>query len=253
MALGHTFYHASIKKMVIVFGNLFNDLYVRKFNSSGVEIERRKVPISFGPKEKFLARLDAGQFSQTEAFTLPRMAFELDALTYDAERKLNSLNIISHQVEGQSVKYTFAPVPYTYDFSLYIMVKNADDGTQLLEQILPYFTPHFTVSINEFPELDVKRDIPVILNSLQMEDVYEDAFETRRSIIWTLNFTMKGNMYGAVRNGSLIQSTVLNTFKQNEDATFVGNNTTTAVVNDINGLTNDDFGFTQASVASETP
>lgn len=253
MALGHTFYHASIKKMVVVFGNLFNDLYVRKFDVNGNEIERRKVPISFGPKEKFLARLDAGQFTQTEAISLPRMAFEMDALTYDAERKLNSLNTITNQKSGESVKYSFAPVPYNYDFSLYIMVKNADDGTQLLEQILPYFTPHFTVTINEFPELDIKRDIPIILNNLQLEDVYEGEFASRRSLIWTLTFTMKGNMYGSVRNGSLIQSTVLNTFKQNEDGSTVEDGSTTATVNDINGLTTDDFGFAQSSTPGETP
>jgi hypothetical protein len=253
MALGHTFYHASIKKMVVVFGNLFNDLYVRKFDVNGNEIERRKVPISFGPKEKFLARLDAGQFTQTEAISLPRMAFEMDALTYDAERKLNSLNTITNQKSGESVKYSFAPVPYNYDFSLYIMVKNADDGTQLLEQILPYFTPHFTVTINEFPELDIKRDIPIILNNLQLEDVYEGEFASRRSLIWTLTFTMKGNMYGSVRNGSLIQSTVLNTFKQNEDGSTVEDGSTTATVNDINGLTTDDFGFSQSSTPGETP
>lgn len=253
MALGHTFYHASIKKMVIVFGNLFNDIYVRDFYENGNEKERRKVPISYGPKQKFLARLDAGQFSQTDALTLPRMAFEMDSLTYDPERKLNSLNQITNQKVGDVVKYTFAPVPYNYEFSLYIMVKSADDGTQILEQILPYFTPHFNVTIKEFPDLDVTRDIPIILNSLTQEDVYEGDFETRRSIVWTLTFTMKGNLYGAVRGGKLVSSTSVSTIMQNVDNTTNTDATTVAEVNDPNGLSTGDFGFSQGTDPGGAP
>lgn len=252
MALGHTFYHASIKKMVIVFGNLFNDLYVRDFDANGVETQRRKVPISYGPKQKFLARLDAGGFEAKDtAITLPRMAFEMDNLTYDSERKLSSLQKISNQKQGESVKFAYMPVPYNYDFSLYIMVKNADDGTQLLEQILPYFTPHFNVSIKEFPDLDIIRDIPIILNSLTQEDVYDGDFETRRSIVWTLSFTMKGNMYGKVSNGQLVQSTTVSVNNQNPDNSFLADGATTQTVNDPDGLQTGDFGFTQAIVPGE--
>lgn len=253
MALGHTFYHATIKKMVVVFGNLFNDIYIRKFDASGAEINRIKVPISYGPKQKFLARLDAGGNDQLNAITLPRMAFEMDSLTYDAERKLNSLNTISYQGSSGELKYTYAPVPYSFEFSLYIMVKSADDGTQILEQILPYFTPHFNVSVKEFPDLDVVKDIPVILQGLQQEDIYDGDFEARRSIVWTLTFTMKGNMYGSVRDGKIIQSTSVSAFKQNDDNTFVQDTEVEQTVNDPDGLVSEDFGFTEARNAGETP
>ena len=246
MALGHTFYHASIRKMVIVFGNLFNDIYIRKFDSSGAEIERRKVPVSYGPKEKFLARLEAGQMEQETAITLPRMAFEMDTMTYDAERKINSSQRITNQKEGEAVKYTFAPVPYTFDFTLSILTKNAEDGSQILEQILPYFTPHFNVSIKEFPDLDITRDIPIILNSLSQEDIYDGDFETRRSLVWSLSFTMKSNIYGAVREGKLVSSAIVSTVGENQfnDGQFEGAEVT-ATANDINGAVTGDFGFTQ--------
>jgi hypothetical protein len=255
MALGHTFYHASIRKMVIVFGNLFNDIYVRRFDSAGAEIERRKVPISYGPKQKFLARLDAGQFDQETAITLPRMAFEMDTMTYDAERKISSSQRLSNQKAGESVKYTFAPVPYTFDFTLSIMTKNAEDGTQILEQILPYFTPHFNVTIKEFPELEITRDIPIILNSLQQEDVYDGDFETRRSLIWSLSFTMKSNIYGAVREGQLVSSAVVSTIGENQfsDGQFKGATVTSAADDPVNGLTTGDFGFTQSVVGGAAP
>jgi hypothetical protein len=246
MALGHTFYHASIRKMVIVFGNLFNDIYVRRFDSAGAEIERRKVPVSYGPKQKFLARLDVDTFEQETAITLPRMAFEMDTMTYDAERKINSSQRITNQKDGESVKFTFAPVPYTFDFSLYIMTKNAEDGTQILEQILPYFTPHFNVTIKEFPDLDITRDIPVILNSLTQEDVYEGDFLSRRSLIWTLGFTVKSNIYGAVRDGQLVQSSIVSAIGETPsgDGQFEGTKTDLQN-NDPDGLTTGDFGFTE--------
>lgn len=254
MALGHTFYHATIRKMVIVFGNLFNDIYVRKFDSAGAEIERRKVPVSYGPKQKFLARLDVNTFEQETAITLPRMAFEMDNMVYDAERKINSNQRLTNQKEGESVKYTFAPVPYTFDFSLYIMTKSADDGTQILEQILPYFTPHFNVTIKEFPELDVTRDIPIILNSLTQEDVYEGDFESRRSLIWTLGFTMKSNIYGAVRDGKLVQGATVSTIGETPDGEGQFAGATTSAENDNpDGLTTGDFGFTQSTSGPTSP
>lgn len=254
MALGHTFYHASIKKMVVVFGNLFNDIYIRNFDANGAEINRIKVPISYGPKQKFLARLDANQFDQKNAITLPRMAFEMDALTYDADRKLNSLNTISYQGQSGDLKYTYAPVPYSYDFSLYIMVKSADDGTQILEQILPYFTPHFTVSIKEFPDLDVKKDIPIILTGLTQEDVYDGDFEQRRSLVWTLSFSMKGNLYGAVRDGKIVQSAIVSAIGEtvSGDGTYEGA-TAELQNNDPDGLVTGDFGFSEDITPGEAP
>jgi len=252
MALGHTFYHASIRKMVIVMGNLFNNINVRRFAEDGSEIERFKVPISYGPKQKFLARLESDGNDQNSAITLPRMAFEMDGMTYDPERKQNSLNVIKQADGDGAVKYTYAPVPYNFDFSLYIMVKNAEDGTQILEQILPYFTPHFNVTINEFPDLGITKDIPVILGSLAQEDVYEGDFETRRSIVWTLTFTLKSNIYGAVRDGKIVTSAQIATVQQTTEMTGTEGITATdqtLVATDPNGLDTGDFGFTETRAA----
>jgi hypothetical protein len=256
MALGHTFYHASIRKMVIVMGNLFNNIYVRKFNEDGSERERFKVPISYGPKQKFLARIEAGGNSQDSAITLPRIAFEMDNMAYDAERKQNSLNVIKQATGDGTSKYSYAPVPYNFDFSLYIMVKNAEDGTQILEQILPYFTPHFNVSINEFPDLGITKDIPVILGSISQEDVYEGEFQARRAIIWTLGFTLKSNIYGAVREGKLITSTEVSAVKQTTEQTGTDGVVASTVgveANDPNGLATEDFGFTESRTPGEEP
>jgi hypothetical protein len=248
MALGHTFYHASIRKMVIIMGNLFNNINVRRFAEDGSEIERFRVPISYGPKQKFLARLEAGSNDQNSAITLPRMAFEMDTMTYDPERKQNSLNVIKQSDGAGAVKYSYAPVPYNFDFSLYIMVKNAEDGTQILEQILPYFTPHFNVIINEFPDLGIKKDIPVILGSISQEDVYEGDFEARRAIIWTLTFTLKSNIYGSVREGKIVTSAAVATVQQTPEMTGTEGVTATnqtLEATDPNGLETGDFGFTE--------
>jgi hypothetical protein len=170
----------------------------------------------------------------------------MDTMTYDAERKINSSQRITNQKEGEGVKYTFAPVPYTFDFTLSILTKNAEDGSQILEQILPYFTPHFNVSIKEFPDLDITRDIPIILNSLSQEDIYDGDFETRRSLVWSLSFTMKSNIYGAVREGKLVSSAIVSTVGENQfnDGQFEGAEVT-ATANNTNGAVTGDFGFTQ--------
>jgi hypothetical protein len=102
--------------------------------------------------------------------------------------------------------YQYNPVPYDIEFSLYIMVKNQEDGTRIVEQILPFFTPDFTATLNVNPQMGVKYDVPLVLNSIMQQDTYEGAFVERRAIIWTLNFTMKAWMFGPVRSGSIIKS-----------------------------------------------
>ena len=229
-------------------GNLFNNINVRRFAEDGSEIERFRVPISYGPKQKFLARLETGANAQNSAITLPRMAFEMDTMAYDPERKQNSLNVIKQSDGAGLVKFSYAPVPYNFDFSLYIMVKNAEDGTQILEQILPYFTPHFNVTINEFPDLGITKDIPVILGSIAQEDVYEGDFEARRAIIWTLTFQLKSNIYGAVRDGKIITSAQIATIQQNTEQSGTEGFTATEQTleaTDPNGLDSGDYGFTE--------
>jgi len=201
---GTYFYHQTSRKMVVAFGTLFNTIEVRRTNSAGSVIETIKVPLAYGPKEKFLTRISADpNLNPSVALTVPRMGFELTSMSYDAVRKLNTVG--RNVAAGTTgLKKQFNPVPYNWDFSLYVYVKNAEDGTQVLEQILPFFTPEFTVTMNLVSSMNEKRDIPLILNSVSSEDTYEGDFASRRSIIWTLSFLMKGFLYPNVTDNAKV-------------------------------------------------
>jgi len=201
---GTYFYHQTSRKMVVAFGSLFNTIEVRRTNSAGSVIDTIKVPLSYGPKEKFLTRISADpNLNPSIALTVPRMGFELTAMTYDGVRKLNTMG--RNVAAGTTgLKKQFNPVPYNWDFSLYVYVKNAEDGTQILEQILPFFTPEFTVTMNLVSSMSEKRDIPLVLNSVTSEDTYEGDFASRRSIIWTLSFLMKGFLYPNVADNAKV-------------------------------------------------
>ena len=209
---GTYFYHQISRKMVVAFGSLFNTIEVRRTNSAGSVIEVLKVPLAYGPKEKFLTRISADpELNPGVALTVPRMGFELTALTYDGVRKLNTMG--RNVAAGTTgLKKQFNPVPYNWDFSLYVYVKNAEDGTQILEQILPFFTPEFTVTMNLVSSMTEKRDIPLVLNAVSSEDTYEGDYASRRSIIWTLSFLMKGFLYpNVVDNAKVITDVVVDT------------------------------------------
>lgn len=194
---GRTWKHRTLRKYVIYFGTLFDNLYITREDNSGETVQTMKVPLNYGPKEKYLARLEGNpDLSNQVALTLPRMAFELANINYAPERKTATLNKIVYIDPVNGVKYQYAPVPYDMEFNLYIMVKNAEDGTMIIEQILPYFTPEWTSTLNILPDMNYKLDVPVILTNVTQEDTYEGNFETRRAIIWTLNFTMKGLLFG---------------------------------------------------------
>jgi hypothetical protein len=190
---GSTFSHDILRKYVILFGTLFNNIYINRHDNTGKTEQTIKVPLSYGPKEKYLARLEGNPTLDNKiAMTVPRIAFEMTSFQYDPERKLNTLN---RKVKDN--KYQYQPVPYNITFQLSILVKNADDGTKIVEQILPYFTPEWTASVHLIPDMeDDPWDIPIILNSVSSEDTYEGNFETRRAIIWTLDFTLKGYVFG---------------------------------------------------------
>lgn len=209
---GTYFYHQTSRKMVVGFGTLFNTLEVQRTDSSGDVTEVIGIPLSYGPKDKMLTRISADpNLNPKVALTVPRMGFELTSMTYDGARKLNTMN--RNVAKGTTgLKKQFNPVPYNWEFSLYIFVKNAEDGTQILEQILPFFTPEFTVSMTLISSMSVKHDIPLVLNSVTSEDTYEGDFATRRSIIWTLSFTMKGFLYpNIVDNAKVITDVTVDT------------------------------------------
>jgi len=212
--LGVTFYHQTIRKYVAAFGTLFNDINVDRKNSSGVVVERIKVPLAYGPKQKHvLASQETVDIRRQTATITPRMGFALTGLNYDTTRKLNTIgkNVSANTAAGNgSLMTQYNPVPYTFDFELYILVKNAEDGTQILEQILPFFTPEFTITINTIPEMGIKADTPIILNSASVSDTYEGDLESRRSITWTLSFTMKGYIYPDIKTGTVIRTVEVN-------------------------------------------
>ena len=216
---GTYFYHQTSRKMVVGFGTLFNSLEVQRTNSSDEVTEVIKIPLSYGPKDKMLTRISGDpNLNPKVALTVPRMGFELLSMTYDGTRKLNTMGrTVKGGSTAQTLKKQFNPVPYNWEFSLYIFVKNAEDGTQILEQILPFFTPDFTFSMTLISSMSIKHDIPLILNSVTSEDTYEGDFATRRSIIWTLSFTMKGYLYpNIVDNYAVIKDVTVDTHIMSE-------------------------------------
>jgi hypothetical protein len=197
-----------MRKYVILFGTLFNDIHITRTNSSGTTVDLLKVPLSYAAKEKMLAKLENDpNIDRQTAISLPRMSFEMTGISYDQSRKLNTLGRVSARdaTNPNKVKYQYNPVPYNFDFKLSIYVKNAEDGTKILEQILPFFTPDWTATIALIPEMNVNMDIPVILDRVSVEDSYEGKFEERRALIWTLDFTVKGYIYGPVKKSSIIK------------------------------------------------
>ena len=215
--LGTTYYHETIRKYVAVFGTLFNDINVIRKDADDTIKEQIKVPIAYSPRDRWILRLRRARgISGTDeavAMTLPRMGFDLTGITYDGTRKLNTMGQVfaaNTAASSSTLLKQFNPVPYNFDFSLYSMVSNAEDGAQIFEQIVPFFTPEFTVSVNLVPAMNIKPDISMILNGVQIEDSYEGDFQVTREIIWTLTFTMKGYIYPDVKTGSVVKTVIVN-------------------------------------------
>ena len=207
--LGPHFYNEAIRKSVIAFGTLFNNIEIRKTNpDDGSVIESEKVPLAYGPKQKFLVRLEENPTTRKVAITLPRLYFELVDVSYDSTRKTSSIQKIKAQKSTDNpdeVRVQYVPVPYDLTFELGIIAKSSDDGLQILEQIRPYFQPAFNVTVNFIPDMDEKRDVAVQLNSINYEDDWDDAFLDRRSIVWNLSFTVKSYIYGPYSKAEVIR------------------------------------------------
>ena len=205
--LGQYYYHEIIKKNVKAFGTLFNNIQIVKRNpETGDIIRQEKVPLAYGPKSKFLARLEQDPNTERKvSITMPRLSFEMTDITYDAQRKTSPIQKYKVNDDGGNVKVQFMPVPYNLRFELGILSKTQDDSLQILEQILPFFQPSFNVTVMLIPEMDEKKDLPVILNGISYEDDYEDDITKRRSITYTLDFTLKTYMYGPVSDAAIIK------------------------------------------------
>jgi hypothetical protein len=196
------FYHQILRKTVISFGTLFNNIYIRHANGSGVDVSVMKVPLAYGPTQKFLARIQqSADLNKPVQLSLPRMSFEFTGLTYDPTRKVTTtqtFKAVKSLGDKTTTKQVYMPVPYNMDFELSVMANQNDDCLQIIEQILPYFQPAYTMSVNLIGDIGEKRDIPVILDRITMRDDYEGDFSTRRVIYYTLTFTAKTYLFGPV-------------------------------------------------------
>ena len=196
--LGQYFYHEILRKTVIGFGTLFNGIEIRHDADDGGEMSRMKVPLAYGPMQKFLARIEQQPTVQGRpAITLPRMSFEMTNLNYDPSRKASITQTFKAGTTSD-MKKVFMPVPYNVGFMLSIATKLNDDMLQIMEQILPYFQPGLNITLNLISSINEKRDIPIILENINMSDDYEGTFDNRRAMITTMQFSAKVYLFGAV-------------------------------------------------------
>ena len=196
--LGTYYYHEVLRKTIIAFGTLFNDIHIKHSDSQGNVLDDMRVPLAYGPSQKFLSRIEQqADLNKPVQITLPRMSFEHNSIQYDPTRK-SSVTQTFKAVDGNNVKKVFMPVPYDIGFELNILTKLNDDALQIVEQILPYFQPSFTVTLDLVDSIGEKRDIPIILDQISFQDDYEGDFSTRRALIYTLQFTAKTYLFGPV-------------------------------------------------------
>jgi hypothetical protein len=201
------FYYQLTRKYVVAFGNLFNNItLLRRNKDTGVEIERMKVPLVYAHKEKYYARLQSDpDLQKAIQISLPRMSFEMLGLSYDPTRKQNSLLRTAKANTATRVASQYMGVPYDIEFELNIYARNIDDGTQIIEQILPYFNPDYTVTVNVVPDIGFLKDVPVILNTVTSNVEHEGNFDAVRYITWRLTFSMKANYYGPISTPKIIR------------------------------------------------
>lgn len=198
-------YHGIIRKVIIGFGTLFSNLQLPRADAGGVIQQYVKVPLAYGPKEKWQVRVDQDPNQTNHVYTtLPRMGFEITDYSYDPARMVNRNNTIKCYNEQGQVTNMFAPVPYNLGITLYAQTKGTEDGLAIMEQILPLFAPEYNLNLNAIPEMNIKQDVPIILNNVTVQDDYEGDFQTRRIVVHTFSFTAKVNLYGPIKSGKLI-------------------------------------------------
>ncbi len=199
------FYNEILRKTIISFGTLFNSLEIQHTDSSDNTTGVMRVPLAYGPTQKFLARLDQSpDLNKSTAISLPRMSFEFTGLTYDPSRKVTQTQqfTVKNPSDGTDVKKAYLPVPYNMQFELAIMAKLNDDALQIVEQIIPYFQPSYNLTVNLVSSIKEKRDIPIVLENITMEDDYEGNYTTRRVLLYTLRFTAKTYLFGPVSSAT---------------------------------------------------
>ena len=253
--LGHTFYHQHLRKYVIVFGTLFNDIIVQRKDNSGNIVQDIKVPLAYAPREKALARINADpDLARKVGMVLPRMSFEMQSFNYAPERKLNKIhrNVAAYADDKAKLYAAYSPVAYDIGFDLNIYTRYAEDSTQILEQILPFFTPEWSVTMTLIPEMSWKQDIPVVLNGVSAQDTYDGDFETRRALIHTLNFTLKGYLWGPLRKSGIIKTANVMTHVDTSTV-YANSHPANTVVANVNVTDSSSSGYYIHSRTTTTP
>ena len=247
--LGTYYYHEIIRKTIIAFGTLFNDIHIQHKNSSDSVISDMKVPLAYGPTQKFLARLEQqAELNKAVQITLPRMSFEITNISYDSTRKAGITQTFKAQdVNNNQMKKVFMPVPYNIGFELSILCKLNDDALQIVEQILPNFQPAFNLTVDLVESIGEKRDIPIVLNSVSFQDDYEGDFSTRRALIYRLQFTAKTYLFGPIADNpeGLIRKVIVDNYADTDRTTAKREMRYTVVPDPINADPGDDFGFSE--------
>jgi hypothetical protein len=245
--LGTYFYHEIIRKTVVSFGTIFNQIYIRHKDNAGSNISEIKVPLAYGPIQKFLARIEQQpELNKPISITLPRMSFEMTSIQYDSTRKAGVTQTFKAS-DGNNLKKVFMPVPYNIGFQLNLMTKLNDDALQVIEQILPYFQPSFNLTIDLIDSIGEKKDIPIVLDSISFTDDYEGDFSTRRILIYTLNFTAKTYLFGPIADSTdgLIRKVQVDYYNSTDTSTAKREMRYTVTPDPIDADLDDDFGFNE--------
>ena len=245
--LGTYYYHQIIRRTIIAFGTLFNQIYIKHKDADNNDYSELRVPFAYGPTQKFLARIEQqANLNKPVAMTLPRMSFEMTSIQYDATRKAN-LSQTFKASDGVNLKKVYLPVPYNIGFQLSIMTKLNDDALQIVEQILPFFQPAFNLTVDLIDSIGEKRDIPVILNNVSFTDDYEGDFSTRRVLIYTLDFTAKTYLFGPIADSTdgLIRKVQVDIYSDTNTSIAKREMRYTVEPDPIDAGPDDDFGFTE--------
>jgi hypothetical protein len=242
------FYHEIIRKTVVSFGTLFNQIHIRHKDSENTTISDIRVPLAYGPTQKFLARIrQQPELNKPIAITLPRMSFEMTSIQYDSTRKSSVTQTFrTHGTDG-NIKKVFMPVPYNIGFELNVMAKLQDDALQIVEQILPFFQPAFSMTIDLVDSIGEKRDIPIVLDSVSFQDDYEGDFSSRRILIYTFQFTAKTYLFGPISESTdgLIRKVQVDLYSGTDTAVAKREMRYTVTPDPIDANPDDDFGFNE--------
>ena len=246
--LGTYFYHEIIRKTIVSFGTLFNNIYIKHEDKNNNVVDETKVGLSYGPMQKFLAKLEQqADLKKPIAITLPRMSFEMVSLQYDPTRKTSVTQTFRASDGAGNIKKVYMPVPYNIGFELSIYSKLSDDALQIIEQILPFFQPSFNLTLDLIDSIGEKKDIPIVLDSIDMQDDYEGDFTVRRALIYTLRFTAKSYMYGPIADSTegLIRKVQVDMYSDTNTQTAKREVRYTVTPDPINAEPDDDFGFSE--------